>query len=131
MSEKVKRLGDAELEIMLTLWDESEPVTSSHILDRLHGRKDWALSTLMTTLARLSKKGFVFCDRSTRTNYYTALISSEEYRSKEGSSFLERVFGNSLQSLVTHLYDSKSISDKDLADLRKTIDEIERKNADA
>ena len=128
MSEKIKRLGDAELEIMLVVWDISEPVTSNYILERLHGSRNWALSTLMTTLARLADKGFVYCDRSTRTNYYSALISAQNYKAKESRSFLERLYGNSLQNLVTSLYDSDTINDDDLSNLRKLIEEIEGRN---
>ena len=128
MNDKIKRLGDAELEIMLVIWDTSEPVTSNYILECLHGRRNWALSTLMTTLSRLADKGFVYCDRSTRTNYYSALISSQDYKSKESRSFLERLYGNSLQSLVTSLYDSDAINDDDLANLQKLIEKIEGRN---
>lgn len=128
MENNIKRLGDAELEIMLVIWDTSESVTSNYILERLHARRNWALSTLMTTLERLAKKGFVYCDRSTRTNYYSALISAQDYKAKESRSFLERLYGNSLQNLVTNLYDSNTISDEDLSDLRKLIEKIERRN---
>jgi len=128
VNDKIKRLGDAELEIMLVIWDTSEPVTSNYILECLHGRRNWALSTLMTTLSRLADKGFVYCDRSTRTNYYSALISSQDYKSKESRSFLERLYGNSLQSLVTSLYDSDAINDDDLANLQKLIEKIEGRN---
>ncbi len=128
MNEKIKRLGDAELEIMLVVWDALEPVTSNYILERLHGRRNWALSTLMTTLARLSDKGFIYCDRSTRTNYYSALISAQEYRAKESRSFLERLYNNSVQNLVTSLYNSNTINDDDLSELRKLIEEIEGRN---
>jgi len=124
MDEKIKRLGDAEMEIMLVIWDANEPVTSSHVLEHLYNRRNWKLSTLMTTLARLAEKGFVYCDRSTRTNYYSALISEKDYKVKESSSFLEKLFGNSLQSLVTSLYDSKTIDDTDLSELRKMIDKL-------
>ena len=95
MNKKNKRLGDAELEIMLVIWDCTEPVTSTYILEQLRGRRNWALSTLMTTLSRLADKGFVFCDRTTRTNYYSALISEEDYKAQEGRSFLEKLYGNS------------------------------------
>lgn len=125
VNDKIKRLGDAELEIMLVIWDISEPVTSNYILEHLHGRRNWALSTLMTTLARLAVKGFVYCDRSTRTNYYSALISAQDYKAKESRSILERLYGNSLQNLVTSLYDSNTINDDDLSNLRKLIEKIE------
>ena len=124
MNEKIKRLGDAELEIMLVVWKATEPVTSNYVLERLHNRRGWKLSTLMTILARLAAKGFIHCDRSTRTNYYSALISEKDYKAKEGSSFLEKLYGNSLRNLVTSLYDSNAINDVDLSELRKMIDEM-------
>lgn len=126
MGKKIKPLGDAELEIMLIMWDAEEPVTSNYVLENLHTRRHWQLSTLMTVLARLEKKGFVHCDRSTRTNYYSHLISEKDYKAKEGSSFLEKLYGNSLQNLVTCLYDSNTIDDMDLSGLRKMIDELGR-----
>ncbi|MDK2808787.1 MAG: BlaI family transcriptional regulator, penicillinase repressor, partial [Clostridiales bacterium] len=104
MSNIQKRLGDAELEIMKILWCNEEPVTSNYILEQLKRTRKWGLSTLMTSLARLSKKGFVVCDRSTRTNLYAALIDENEYKLQESQSFLEKLYGNSLQSFVTNLY---------------------------
>lgn len=126
MNKKNKRLGDAELEIMLVIWDCTEPVTSTYILEQLRGRRNWALSTLMTTLSRLADKGFVFCDRTTRTNYYSALISEEDYKAQEGRSFLEKLYGNSVQNLVASLYSSKTISDRDLDELKQMIEQIEK-----
>lgn len=131
MDNKIKRLGDAELEIMLVIWDAGGPVTSSYVLEHLRGRRNWALSTLMTALARLADKGFVSCDRSTRTNYYSTIISEEDYKAREGSSFLEKLYGNSLRNFVTSLYDSKKINDTDLTELRKVIDDIERRDGNA
>lgn len=124
--DKSKKLGDAELEIMNVLWRESEPVTSGHILDRLE--RGWALSTLMTALSRLAAKGFVSCDRSTRTNLYTALVREEDYKSSESRSFLERMFGGSARKLVASLYDSQSITDEDISDLHRLIEELEAKH---
>ena len=131
MDEKIKRLGDAELEIMLVVWESKESVTSNYVLERLHNRRGWKLSTLMTILARLAEKGFIHCDRSTRTNYYSALISERDYKAKEGSSFLEKLYGNSLRNLVTSLYDSNAINDMDLSELRKMIDELGGKKDNA
>lgn len=123
----VKKLGDAELEIMEVLWGASEPLTSGYILERIRPTRKWALSTLMATLARLAEKGFVYCDRSTRTNYYSAVITAEEYRRSEGTSFIRKLYGGSVKRLVASLYDCKEISDDDIAELRAFLDELERK----
>lgn len=121
-----KRLSDAELEIMLAIWEAEGPVTSSYILQQLQGRRRWALSTLMTVLARLVEKGFIQCDRSTRTNLYTPLVAEEDYKVRESRSFLEKMYGSSLSGLVTSLYNSRSLSEKDIASLRRFLDRASR-----
>lgn len=123
----IKRLGDAELEIMMVLWDSSEPLTSNYILEKIHHTRKWALSTLMSTLARLTEKGFVYCDRSTRTNYYSAIITADEYRASEGGSFFSKLYGGSVKRLIASLYDSRAIGEEDIAELREYLDELERK----
>lgn len=122
----MKKLGDAELEIMKILWQTKEPITSTQILEELSGCMDWKLSSLMTALSRLADKGFVYCDRSTRTNYYSAVISKKDYTTHEGENFLEKLFANSIQKFVTNLYDSKSITDEDIQELREWIDSLEK-----
>ena len=54
-----KRLGDAELEIMMVLWRVDEPVTSKYVLENLPKRRAWVLASLMSSLAKLCEKGFV------------------------------------------------------------------------
>lgn len=128
MGNPLKKLGEAELEIMQVLWSSSAPMASSNILKELEGRK-WQLSTLMTSLSRLSDKGFVACDRSTGTNLYTSIVSENEYKTKAGKHFLEKLYNNSIQNLVTTLYGNQVIQDSDLAELRKFLDELEAEHS--
>ncbi len=128
MSDKRKRLGDAELEIMMVLWYSAQPVTSNYILEQLQGKRKWGLSTLMTSLARLAEKGFVACDRTTRTNLYSALVAEEEYKVQESKSFLEKLYGNSLQSLVTNLYSNKVIDNADIKELQEYLKQLDKED---
>lgn len=121
----IKRLGDAELEIMLAIWNSKDMVTSTYVLEHLQKKLKWALSTVMTSLSRLCEKGFLTCDRTTGSNLYLPLISEEEYKAKESQSFLEKMFGNSFQKLVTNLYENKIIENTDLEELRTFIDKLE------
>lgn len=123
MEQEMKRLGDAELEIMQAVWAAGEPVTSTQLQAALKGKRDWALATLMTALNRLCDKGFLRCDREGRKNLYLPLIQQETYRQNEGRTILERVYGNSLTGLVAALYDGKSVSDRDMEELRRFLDE--------
>ena len=126
MQKDIKRLGDAELEIMQVIWHTGAPMTAGSIQEKLRGRRDWQLSSLMTALSRLAEKGFVQCDRSTRTNLYTALISEAAYREEAGQSFLAKLYDNSIQNFVTALYDAHALTPDDLGELRSLIDEMER-----
>ena len=123
--EKLKRLPDGELEVMLVIWHAGEPISASAILQQLDGRRSWVLSSLMTVLSRLAGKGFVHCQKEGRNNLYSALISEEEYKQAEGSAFLSKLYHNSLTDLVNSLYSAKSIDDKDLQELRSFLDDLE------
>lgn len=123
----MKKLGEAELEIMQVIWKADVPVTSSFILKELQERRKWQLSTLMTSLSRLVDKGFISCDRATGKNLYSSIISENDFKVKESKSFLEKLYNNSIQNMVATLYSNKTIKDSDMNELRKFLDDLEEK----
>lgn len=127
MDKIMKKLGEAELEIMQVIWKAKAPVTSGFILKELQERRKWQLSTLMTSLSRLVDKGFISCDRTTGTNLYSEIISENDFKAKESKSFLERLYNNSLQNMVATLYSNKAIKDSDIDELRKFLDDLEER----
>lgn len=129
MSNALKKLGEAELEIMQVIWNSENPVTSNYILKELQGRRKWQLSTLMTSLARLSDKEFVSCDRSTGSNLYSPVISENEYKAGASRHFLEKLYNNSIQNMVATLYSDKAIKDSDIEELRNFLDKLEDEQA--
>lgn len=126
MDEKMKRLHEAELDIMLTVWNEDAPVSSAYILEQLKGKRKWALSTLMTVLTRLTDKGFLVCEKQGWNNLYHAVIGEDDYKENEGKSILKKLYGNSFHNLVTSLYNGKAISKDDLTELQRFLDHVER-----
>ena len=127
MGKTLKKLGEAELEIMQVIWGSNPPVTSNQILKELQARRKWQLSTLMTSLSRLADKGYVCCDRSTGSNLYTPLVTEDEYRTTESKNFLEKLYNNSLQNMVATLYSNRALKNSDVEELRKFLDELEDK----
>lgn len=126
MADTIKKLGEAELEIMQVIWDSENAVTSNYILKKLQGRRKWQLSTLMTSLARLADKGFVNCDRSTGSNLYSWVIPESEYKSGVSRHFLEKLYDNSIQNMIASLYSSKAIKSSDVEELRDFLDKLEK-----
>ncbi len=127
MNKQIKTLGEAELQIMQVIWLTKEPVSSNYILNGLQEKRKWQLSTLMTSLNRLVEKEFLICDRSTGKNLYSAIISENDYKAKESKSFLEKLYDNSIQNLITTLYTNKMMKKVDINELRKFLDELEEK----
>lgn len=123
----MKKLSEAEFEIIQVLWRHNAPMTSNQILDEIKDDRQWKLASLMTTLARMADKGAVYCDRTTRTNYYSALVSEDEYKVTEGTSLLEKMFNKSAKDFIASLYQGKKMSGKDIQELRAYLDSLEKK----
>lgn len=123
----MKKLSEAEFEIIQVLWRHKAPMTSNQILDEIKDNRQWKLASLMTTLARMADKGAVYCDRTTRTNYYSALVTEDEYKVTEGTSFLEKLFNRSAKDFIASLYQGKQMSGEDIRELREYLDTLEKK----
>jgi hypothetical protein len=78
---------------------------------------------LLNFLARLADRGFISVTRCGKSNLYAPLVNERDYLQRESKSFLERMHGNSLKSLVAALYGGEAISEDDLAELKGFIDE--------
>lgn len=121
----MKKLSDAELEIIRVLWAHQEPLTSNQILSEMGDKRNWKLASLMTVLARMAEKEAVYCDRSTRTNYYKALVTEEQYKLMESESFLERLYDKSAKNLIASLYQGRKMSKENIQELREYLNSLE------
>ena len=114
----LKRLPDAEFEVMKIVWNNDPPITTLQIMGQLGSKKEWKPQTVLTMLARLIKKGFLQSERVGRERNYTPAICEQEYMHIETEDFMNRYRGNSLGSLVKALYDDHSLSEEDLRALK-------------
>ena len=89
----MKRLPDAELEVMKVLW-ELGPDTSRSEVEGGLASFGWAANTVNTYLSRLADKGFVSVRREGKTNLYTPLVSREDYLSFDSRAVLDRLYGS-------------------------------------
>lgn len=117
------RLPDAELEIMKVIWNHETPVSTSEVKEYLEEERPWNISALQTLLNRLIARGFLSSEKKGKKRYYQVLIPEEEYLAQENRSFLQKLNGNSLTRMVASLYESRSISDRDLEELAAFIEE--------
>lgn len=121
----MKRLGDAELEIMLAVWSAREPVPASYVQEKLKGSRDWPLPAVLTSLNRLVEKGFLSREKRGRGNWYKPLVSESDYKAAESRGVIDRLYGSSFTGMVAALYDRRAIGQEDLEELREYLDTLE------
>ena len=120
MNKNIRRLPDAELEVMQALW-ACEPPVSRNSIEVLLQDRDMAPTTLLTLLSRLTDKGFVKTEKIGRSNAYTPLISQADYLASQSRSFLDRLCGGSLSTFASALCDS-GLTKEELDQLRQLLE---------
>lgn len=119
----MKRLPDAELELMMLIWDSGGPVSRMEIEERMGGKRDVAPSTTLTLLSRLEERGFVSKTKNGKVNYYEALVQKEPYLKETGRNILQKMFGGSLSNFAAALYMGEELDEEDVAELQRFIEE--------
>ncbi len=123
-------LSEGEWKIMKLLWT-STPRSLMEIVKALAEETGWTKPTIFVMLKRLIAKGAVRMDDSGRVQAYYPLIKRKDVAPMETDSFLNRVWDGSIGMLVSSLAGRKALSDADIAELRKILDEAEKKKGDA
>lgn len=121
MNENIRRLPDAELEVMQAVWACESPVARADIEEILYKTHPMAMTTLLTLLTRLSEKGFISIEKNGRRSYYTPCISQEEYLARQSKTFVEKLCGGSISTFATALCNS-GLTKEELAELREMLE---------
>ena len=81
------------------------------------------MQTVQTLLNRLIAKDYIKKDRRGKEYIYTPLVSEKDYVEFESDRFLKKMHGNSVTNLMRALFDSRNISDEDIAELEAMFKE--------
>ena len=120
------RPTDLELEILKVLWEEG-PSTVRAVRETLSGRRRVGYTTVLKMLQIMTKKGLVVSDRSRRAHVYRPHESRARVVRRLAGDLLDRVFDGSARQLVLHALEHKRARPEELAEIRRLLDEIERK----
>ncbi len=124
MKNNAQKLPDAELDVMLALWDIKTPALRADIGKKLEDTHPMAQTTLLTLLSRLSDKGYLNIIKEGRASLYEPLITKEQYLSEEGKSFFRVLCQGKISSLATALC-SSGLTKEDFDELKKLLEENE------
>jgi BlaI family transcriptional regulator, penicillinase repressor len=113
---------DGELEILDVLWREG-PLTLGDVCTMLRQKRDVATTTVATMLRVMHEKKLVRRRKSKRGYEWTAAVTPDEAARGMIGKLVERVFDGSALRLAAHLVEAGQLSDADLKNLRRLIDQ--------
>ena len=119
----MKKLPEAEQELMMIIWDAKRPVTRNEIEEKMCGDRNVMPSTVLTLLSRLEERGYVIKEKRGKINYYTAVREKGPYLKETGKKVLKNLFGNSLSVFAAALYGGEKLSDAEIDKLQSFLDE--------
>ncbi|HEX5952589.1 MAG TPA: BlaI/MecI/CopY family transcriptional regulator [Rhodanobacteraceae bacterium] len=119
-------ISEAESQVMEMLW-KREPQGSDDLAVALRHGTGWHENTVRTLLNRLVRKGAVRAEREGRRYLYSPVLTREQWQSHESRSLLDRVFGGKVAPLLVHFSRNEKLSAKDVAELRKLVDQLDKK----
>ena len=116
----------AELEILHVLWNRG-PSTVREVHDALDPGKPTGYTTTLKLLQIMAEKDLVRRDEKQKAHIYQARIPREQTQLQLVRDLVDKAFGGSASRLVMHALSSKRSSAKELAEIRRTLDEMEGK----
>lgn len=118
------RISEAESVVMDVLWRE-HPLAAEDVVAALAQRQDWQEATIKTLLNRLLNKGAVRAEKQGRRYLYAPVLKREDWVLEESQGLLQRLFDGRVAPLVAHFSEQRKLSRKDIAELRKLLEELD------
>src|SRR5437764_11301960 len=129
MGRAAREITDTELSLLNELW-ERPSATVQELTEALYGNTAPALlATVRKLLDRLESEECVTRDRTQWPHHYKAVLKRDELAGKRLQAAADELFDGDLAPLLTHLVRSKKLTAEDRDNLRKMLDELDRKGS--
>lgn len=117
----------SELEILHVLWERG-PSTVREVHEALSARKPIGYTSVLKFMQIMTTKGTVRRDEQQRAHVYEAVQPAEKTKRQLAADVLQRVFDGSASELMMHALAGRETSKEEVEELRRLLDEYERKS---
>ena len=117
-------LGDQELEVLRYVSDHA-PITVREVAEQFGDPRGLARTTILTVMERLRKKGFLNRDKEAGAFRYAPAVAQPEVLQGLVQNFVETTLKGSLTPFVAYLSDSRGLSEREMAELRRLVQDLE------
>ena len=121
---KTARPTDRELTILRILWDNG-PSTVRQVNEAMSQDEDTGYTTTLKLMQIMAEKGLLLRDDSQFKHVYRPALTEEKAQKQLVGDLLDRAFSGSAEKLVMRALSAKKVSVKELASIKKLLDELE------
>ncbi|MBS4189881.1 penicillinase repressor BlaI [Bacillus sp. FJAT-49705] len=126
MTKEIPNISESEWEVMNVLWKKA-PQTANDVISSLQEQTDWKPKTVRTLLDRLVHKKVIGVNKDQRIYTFFPLYSQDECQRAEAHSFIKRIYGGALKSMLIQFVQEDSLSETDIRELRSILNEKPKK----
>lgn len=117
------KLGKMERRFADLIWD-NEPINSGELVKLCEKEFGWKKSTTYTMLRRLCDKGLF----QNLDAVVSSILTREEFLTLQSEQFVDETFDGSLPLFLAAFAQRKQLTEKEISELQKLIDEHQAKN---
>lgn len=114
------KVFESEYRFCLILW-KNEPIKSSKLAKLCGEQLGWSRTTTYTVIKRLSERGVV----KNENTIVTSLVSKDQVQAAEIEELVEKTFEGSMPAFIAAFTKRKSLTQKEVAEIRKMLDDYE------
>lgn len=118
------QISEAESVVMDVLW-RRHPLGADDVVAELADSRHWQEATIKTLLNRLLNKGAIAAEKDGRRYLYSPLLKRGDWVLEESRGLLDRLFDGRVAPLVAHFSEQRKLTRKDIAELRKLLEELD------
>ena len=101
-------LTEAEWDIMRVVWGEG-PCAAGTVQERLQATRNWAYSTVKTTMDRMVKKGLLDTHSIRNLQLFSAAVTEDQAKRSEVRRTLRRAFDGALTPMMQFLLEDEGL----------------------
>lgn len=120
----IPRISESEWEVMKIVWVNAH-ITANEVVDQLEGITAWKPKTIKTLLNRLLKKEALGFEKKGQSYVYYPLVTESECVKSESQSFLNRVYGGAVSTMLVSFLEEQTLSKEDIEQLKRILDKKE------
>ena len=113
------KLGAIETRFAEIIWANA-PLTTNQLIKLCADELEWKRTTTYTVLKKLCEKGIF----KTENSLVTTLISKQEFEGMQSEQFVDETFKGSLPAFLTAFNSRKKLSDAEIDEIQKLIDQM-------